>query len=40
MFPRRKGDEVKKEENSTVENEEEKKKANKTDSIMPLLVLI
>ena len=39
MFPRRKGDEVKKEENSTVENEEEKKKANKTDSIM-MLVLI
>jgi hypothetical protein len=39
MFPRRKGDEVKKVENSTVENEEEKKKANKTDSIM-LLVLI
>jgi DNA-binding PadR family transcriptional regulator len=39
MFPRRKGDEVKKEENSTVVNEEEKKKANKTDSIM-LLVLI
>jgi DNA-binding PadR family transcriptional regulator len=38
MFPRRKGDETKKEENSTVENEE-KKKANKTDSIM-LLVLI
>jgi predicted transcriptional regulator len=39
MFPRRKGDEVKKVENSTVENEEEKKKANKTDSIT-LLVLI
>jgi DNA-binding PadR family transcriptional regulator len=38
VFPRRKGDEVKKEENSTVENEEEKK-TNKTDSIM-LLVLI
>jgi hypothetical protein len=38
MFPRRKGDEVKKVENFAVENEE-KKKANKTDSIT-LLVLI
>jgi predicted transcriptional regulator len=38
MFPRRK-EEIKKEENFAVENEEEKKKANKTDSIM-LLVLI
>ena len=48
MFPRRKGDddEIKKnkeQENSAAveENEEEEKnKANKTDSIMPLLVLI
>lgn len=39
MFPRRK-EEIKKEENFAVENEEEKKKTNKTDSIMPLLVLI
>jgi predicted transcriptional regulator len=39
MFPRRK-EEMKKVENFAVENEEEKKKANKTDSIMPLLVLI
>jgi DNA-binding PadR family transcriptional regulator len=38
MFPRRK-EEMKKVENFAVENEEEKKKANKTDSIM-LLVLI
>jgi predicted transcriptional regulator len=38
MFPRRK-EEMKKVENSTVEENEEKKKANKTDSIM-LLVLI
>ena len=46
VFPRRKGDdEIKKkeQENSAAveENEEEEKnKANKTDSIMPLLVLI
>jgi predicted transcriptional regulator len=42
MFPRRKGDEIKKKEENFAaveENEEEKKKANKTDSIM-LLVLI
>ena len=40
MFPRRK-EEMKKEENfAAVEENEEKKKANKTDSIMPLLVLI
>jgi predicted transcriptional regulator len=39
MFPRRK-EEMKKVENFAVENEEEKKKTNKTDSIMPLLVLI
>ena len=38
VFPRRK-EEMKKENNFAVENEE-KKKANKTDSIMPLLVLI
>lgn len=37
MFPRRK-EEMKKVENSTVENEE-KKKANKTDSIMPLVLI-
>ena len=39
MFQRRK-EEIKNKNNFAVENEEEKKKANKTDSIMPLLVLI